>query len=1308
MVIAIVEGDKKDVSRGMTKAYEMLEMAVQLSPNNGTYYINSNGTEEKVSYAKQKRLALGILASLQKIGVKQGDYIMVDVASSKVYHLLMWACFYGGFVLTTLPRPDFYDEKSQTVKGMLDIWQMLNCPVMITDDVVCAVYKKVMHTNKVYIMDDLYSDNTGKIASISSKDAAYIQFSSGSTGNRKGAILSNENLISECCDLIDYENFKKDERLLTWLPHTHNFGAFTFTFTSAVLGCNSWYMSTELFARNPSLFLEKVSMHRVTRLCINNLGLQMLLKYAEQFPDSSYDLTGLRVIYIGAENPSYQLMNDFAVAYGVDESVFKPGYGMSETVVAVCCSHTGFSKGDILLASRKELIEKRKVVLYSGKDENNQMALIEHGYPLTNVSIGIFSEDNLPLEENMIGSIRIKGDIVFQGYCNPDDNVGVFCNGWYITGDLGFIRDRKLYIVGRTKDIIIVNGVNYMLTDMENVIERKMKAAPKLLFISVDDQANESLVAFIEMPQYSAEEYHKIAAEIRNFLRCDYGIDVKNIVPIEKIKRNASRKVDRYGMKISYLNGEFDGVIESLKKTDYQEKTIPQLIDEDKLVQAITECWKQVLEIQEKTISLDKSYKRLGGNSVRGYFLIQKIEEKLEELGYDNISLSQDIFLKCSTIREMSDYISSLKPIIAEDDISYSEDEIAITGLAFRLPDAQNQEELWDVLINGRECVKMAGSERQSLSKNRVWNDIFGQIEDIDCFDYNFFNLSKEAASYMDPQQRLSLEVAYNALDDAGEGVLAEENKDIAVISAASGNLYLPMVLDHIKSTGADNLPETAMIDNLNSTIATRIAKYLNSNGVAMSIDSACSSFMVALSTAERLVKNGESKGALVIGTNILPSSYTHLLAQKAGILSSGNATKVFAKDADGSLLGEGVVAVYLEGVNQAVQNRKHIYGVIAGSAMNNDGAALSIMAPNPSGQYDVMKKAYEQSGVNSKRISYIEAHGAGTKIGDPIELTSLKAMFGTGRSEREKIIIGSAKSNFGHTLACAGGVGLIKVLMCMKNDTLVPVLNVEEKNPLLEDSDFPFELLTAPRNWPRSEAEPRYAGINSFGIGGTNAHVIIKDGPKMQGNDSNKNNYHVVVCSAKRKEDLPIVKDNIMTAIKDDVNMTDLCYTLSHSRNHYKYRCSFIMSNNKVLCGDISQGEQTRISGNRVAVVCDNSIIDEKLRILLNEQLNKVTDGQCFFADTPEIFKADYVLAINLSEASIASLKITNESIKAVKKLYLSPQEVNEEYLMACLLREIYTCGATIIWDELWKGKLGNIVNNLPAYPFKKSKVWL
>lgn len=1304
MSFAIIEGEHKNVIGDFVRVYELLDNAIQLSPNNGTYYIGTDGSEEMVTYVEQKRIALGILATLQSIGVKKGDYIMVDVSDNKIYHLLMWACFYGGFIITTLPRPDFYNENSQTVNGVLQILNMLKFPVIITDEVVCDIYKKITNSSKVYVPDELYSEQIGKIADIKTNDAAYIQFSSGSTGNRKGAILTNENLICASCNIVDFENCVYNERPLMWLPHTHNFGAFTFTLLAAILGCNSWSMSTELFVRNPALFMKKVSQHKITRLCTNNLGIQVLLGLAEKVPGNTFDLTALKAIYIGAEKPSYKLMIAFASAYGIDENIFKPGYGMSETVLTVCSS-SGFSSSSILPVSRKSLIEDKKVEVNSDINDYQSIPVIEHGRPVTNTTIGIFNEENVLLEENMVGSIRIKSKTVFKGYCNSSDNTDVFCDGWYITGDLGFIRDGKVYIVGRTKDIIIINGVNYMLTDLESIAEQKLDSKYKLLFVSVASDLQESLVIFIEILDDSLEQFQKNALIIKDFLRCEYGIEAKEIIPVKKIRLNASRKVDRYGMKVAYLNGEFDSIIRKYKINVSEKSANTIMSDENKLISVIAECWSQVLEIEQ--IPLDKSYKSLGGNSVKGYFLIQQIEEKLKEIGYPDIKLSQDIFLKCSTIREMAEYISALKPTESDDKVISCEDEVAITGIAFRLPKVSTQEELWKVLVNGVECVEPTSAKRKLLSHDDSWNDVFGQIEDIDCFDYEFFNISEEEAKYMDPQQRLSLEVAYEALDDSGEGVLEDKNKNISVISASSGNSYITLLLDYIKNKGTDCLPETTMVNNLNSTIATRIAKYLNSSGVAMNIDSACSSFMTALLTAEKIVKNGDSEGAIVVGANVFPSSYIHSIARKAGILSSSNCTKVFAEDADGSLLGEGVIAVYIEGKSRAIKNRKHIYGVIAGGAMNNDGASLSIMAPNPLGQYDVLKKTYAQSGVDINKISYIEAHGTGTKIGDPIELTSLQHMFGKRNPDSNKIYIGSVKSNFGHTLPCAGGAGLLKVLMCLKNNKLVPVLNVKKVNPLLNNPDFPFEMLISPMDWLRVNNNDRYAGINSFGIGGTNAHVVIKDCPEMYMPDNNdEKSYNVVVCSAKREEDLSIIKQNITEVINNGVNINDLCFTLSKARNHYKYRCSFIIDNKRNICGETSYGKQTKIIGNKIAIIFNDDTLEEQTKELLNQRLKKLTDNRCFFTNVTDSFKADCVICINSSKELIDKVKeYINPNV--IRNLMIKSKEVDRKYVMACLLREIYVCGANINWNELWQEEPGHIVS-LPTYPFKKTKAWI
>ena len=240
MSLAIIEGKKAHVSKNFARVSDMLDYAVEKAPENGTIYINMDGTEEKVSYKEQKEKALGVLATLQKHGIKKGDCIVVDVSENKDYHIMMWACFYGGIVITTLPRPDFSNEASESVKGFKNIWTLLKEPVVITDQNMMDSYSQVMKINEVYSMESLYSNQIGEIIDVSTDDIAYIQFSSGSTGNKKGTLLSNKNLISASCNIVAHEDTDENERPLMWLPHTHNFGAFTFTLLALVLACDSW------------------------------------------------------------------------------------------------------------------------------------------------------------------------------------------------------------------------------------------------------------------------------------------------------------------------------------------------------------------------------------------------------------------------------------------------------------------------------------------------------------------------------------------------------------------------------------------------------------------------------------------------------------------------------------------------------------------------------------------------------------------------------------------------------------------------------------------------------------------------------------------------------------------------------------------------------------------------------------------------------------------------------------------------------------------------------------------------------------
>lgn len=1343
---ALIEGITKDVSQGLKQVYSILDNAVEKNPNKGMYYVNDDGSVEKVTYAEQKRISLGILASLQKKGLKKGDILILDVAQIKHYHFMMWACYYGGIIMTTLPRPDFYIKDSETVKSVVSIWEMLGQPLFVTDQEIKSLYESALkRKERVVALEKLFSDNEGIIFDTSKDDDIYIQFSSGSTGNKKGTVISNGNLIETIYGIEEDEKFDSNDKLFMWLPHTHNFGAFTFSLLAPAIGAELWNMNTETFIRNPSLLIQTVSECDITRLCMNNLGLSILMELAKESSGEEFDLSNLFAIYIGSEKPSEKLMADFIDLYGLEEKVLRPGYGLTESVVTVSISK-GFNSKEIITISRKEMNENNMAVDHTGSNPNDYLTVVEHGGAMPNSSIAIFNDKGDILKENQLGSIRLKGPSIFRGYYNLPNDETIFSNGWFITGDIGFIREGKLYITGRSKDMIIIRGVNYMLTDLEEVLYNKFGRNEKILLISTDKGIDyEKLIAFIEcdLKKEKSKIYRERAKQMKEYLANELGIVLHEVIPIEKIKLNSSRKIDRYGMKKTYEEGQFkDNLVHNKLLGDVLKKDNKEAEPcESEIESIVRRCWGDVLGISGDDILPNTTFKSLGGTSVLAYKLLEKLETNI----VPTTKFSQNFLNRCSTINDMVDYIEN-KSICLEDKETSSkyisgdkQGEIAITGMGFRLPQASNKEELWDILSGGIDCIQEVSSKRKELSGYKHWNDVLGEVRDIDIFDYEFFDISKEEAKFMDPQQRLALEVAYEALEDSGESVMEEENKDIAVLAGANSSAYYPLLLNYIEECGINDVHSNTMVGNISSTIAARVAHHINSQGVALAIDSACSSFMTALVMGCKMIRNKECKGALILCANIMPTPFTHDISRKAGILSKRNKSKVFDKCADGSLLGEGVVGIYIESLEDAEDNKKNIYGVIPGIAMNNDGTSLSIMAPNPQGQQNVIKRAYEDANIEVNNISYLEAHGTGTEVGDPIEISTLQEVFSMENyDESKKIPIGSVKSNFGHLLSCAGGVGLVKTLLCLKHNTLVPSLHVKDLNPLLENKDSPIRVITQVEKWERPKDGYRYAGISSFGIGGTNAHIIVRDGPKREKSVNGKTRkYSILVGSAKDKGTLAKVRENIIKDLgKKELEVGDLSYTLACHRNHYSYRWAALVDNQDRVIKYEFTGDSLRQIGSRAHLVFDDIIIDSKTDIkgiaeLLIRLIN-VTNG------IKKIYGSDICNKIN---EYIGNKKSKNEYKKVLdklgydkypdykqvdlvvcigceletikkQKLYCSEVEEitlknNKEILFSKIISKLYVSGVNIGWDKVINNGEAKIISLL-AYPFKKTSAWI
>ncbi|GJE18477.1 L-threonine 3-dehydrogenase [Methylobacterium marchantiae] len=422
--------------------------------------------------------------------------------------------------------------------------------------------------------------------------------------------------------------------------------------------------------------------------------------------------------------------------------------------------------------------------------------------------------------------------------------------------------------------------------------------------------------------------------------------------------------------------------------------------------------------------------------------------------------------------------------------------DIAIVGRSCRLPGAPSIEGLWQLLSEGRCAVGRIPDDRWSLErfghpraqergKSYTWSA--GVLEDIWSFDPGVFGISPREAEQMDPQQRLLLELTWEALEDAGLRPSAVAGTGIGVFVGASsldyGNLR---VLD---TSSGDAYAATG---NTLSILSNRISYIYDLKGPSFTVDTACSSSLVALDAAVAAIASGRIDTAVVAGVNLLASPFNFICFSNAQMLSRTGLCQAFSANADGYVRSEGGVVLVLKSDRAAARDGHAVRGVIAASGINSDGRTTGISLPSGYAQGALLEQVYREAGIDLDAVAFVEAHGTGTQVGDPIEAGAIGGKI--GRPRREPLPIGSIKSNIGHTEPVSGLAGLLKASLALEHDLLPPSLHAAELNPDIPFTDLNLAVVTAPLALPRGRAE-RFAGVNSFGFGGTNAHVILTDG---------------------------------------------------------------------------------------------------------------------------------------------------------------------------------------------------------------------
>ncbi|MEX2982320.1 beta-ketoacyl synthase N-terminal-like domain-containing protein [Streptomyces sp. C36] len=428
------------------------------------------------------------------------------------------------------------------------------------------------------------------------------------------------------------------------------------------------------------------------------------------------------------------------------------------------------------------------------------------------------------------------------------------------------------------------------------------------------------------------------------------------------------------------------------------------------------------------------------------------------------------------------------------------EEAIAIIGMSCRFaPDLDSPERFWEFLASGRSTVgdmpdkrwkPYASSSPQATAVMRTTIRRGSFLDDIEGFDAEFFGISPREADFLDPQQRFMLELSWEALADAGIPPLSLRGTDAGVYVAANSNDYGRRLLEDIPLTGAYAVNGTTFYG-----IANRVSYFLDLRGPSMAVDTACAGALTALHIAAGALLTGETPLAIVGGVNIMSTPALNVALHGAGAMSPDGRSKAFDKNADGYGRGEGAGVVVLKRLSDARRDGDPVQAVVRGSGLFQDGRSEGMMAPNGDAQEHMLRQAYERAGVDPAGVDYVEAHGTGTPAGDGEEVTALARVFGAGRPPHRPCLIGSVKPNIGHIEGGSGIAGVIKTVLALRHEQLPPSLH-DEPHPDVDWASSGLRLVGEPRPWTAAAGRTRRAGVSSYGVGGTIAHVILEEGP--------------------------------------------------------------------------------------------------------------------------------------------------------------------------------------------------------------------
>jgi len=605
---------------------------------------------------------------------------------------------------------------------------------------------------------------------------------------------------------------------------------------------------------------------------------------------------------------------------------------------------------------------------------------------------------------------------------------------------------------------------------------------------------------------------------------------------------------------------------------------------------------------------------------------------------------------------------------------SKENEPIAIIGLGCRFPNADNPAEFWRMLVKGENAIEEIPEDRWNVDHffstdynqpGKMVTRWGGFLKDIDKFDPQFFGISPREAKRMDPQQRILMEVVWQSFENAGIIPFDVEGSNTGVFIGIGNTDYSQYTYgNYHNNSGYTGTGNATCIS------ANRLSYFFDFNGPSLAIDTACSSSLVAVHLASKSLLTGECSMAIAGGVNLILSPDVHLSFSKAQMLAPDGRCKTFDSKADGYVRSEGCGVILLKRLSDAERDGDTILARIRGSAVNQDGKSNGITAPVKNAQIDVISAALDDAKITPSEISYIESHGTGTKLGDPIETQALSEVF-NDRELSDKILLGAVKTNIGHTESAAGIAGLIKVVLAMKNKVVPQNINFEKLNPLISTDFLPFILPDENIEW-KDNKKNLMAGVSSFGFGGTNSHIVLEDYAENPVDKiKNEDVLKLFNVSAKSEDVLDTYVNNHQSFIRDyeNINVHDYCFTSNSYRAQFDFRTSFVISDYEDFLNQLQNYEKSQIENEGLFSS------DQNIAFLFTGQGSQYPKMGKLLYDTQPVFRREFDKCNKLFdgylEFSLLDI-IYNESFdkKINNTAYTQPALFSFEYSLAKLLQ--------------------------------------